>query len=80
MATSFVKNLLTNKMEEDTSKGTELPKNSILNLYVKWREQNSRPVEYKYLSSIQMALTNELKRQFPRSIHNSRSFKGIKFR
>jgi hypothetical protein len=36
-------------------------------------------VEYSNHGLIQMALTNEIKKQFPSSTQNSRSFKGIKF-
>lgn len=37
-------------------------------------------MEYQSLSSLQMALTNEIKRHFPQCSHNSRSFRGIQFK
>jgi hypothetical protein len=67
-------------LEEEESRTVELPKNGILNLYLQWRERQHQPVDYQFLSSVQMALTNEIKRHFPASSHNSRSFRGIQFK
>lgn len=57
-ATSFVREHLADKLEEEPSRTIDLPKNAILNLYTQWREKQQQPVDYKHLSSIQMALTN----------------------
>jgi len=54
--------------------------NFVLNLYVQWIEKNTGNGVYGNLSLIQMGLTNELKRIFPKIQHNHKTFKGLRFK
>jgi hypothetical protein len=80
VAVNYVSQTLRHTLEEDPDLKVSLPKNTILNLFVRWNEELGQQLEGASLSLIQMALTSQLKKHFPHMLYNLRAYRGIRFR
>jgi hypothetical protein len=56
-----------------------IPKKQILKTYFRWCKQNNRETLLSRHSTIQMALTNELKALFPQMDCYTKDYRGLQF-